>query len=336
MSNQIYQAEVTQIEIAMPRELRLNMLLGWQEQMWTIRYFEENAICSYRQGLFTGSTHPCIGQEAIAVGGAAALEPADRVFATYRGHGHAIAKGLDLKRLMAELLCKETGCSAGRGGSMHVCDVSRDFWGTNAVVAAHIPIAAGMALANKLRNNGRVTVVYFGDGASCEGAFFETLNLATLWKVPLVLVCENNGFALSVPTKLAIPIENISQRAEGFGLPGITVDGNDPLLVFGAMTEAAARARRGDGPTLIECKTVRWERHSAISAGRYENEEEATRWKRADPIPRFEKVLLDKGATDQALEQRRQRAKALNNEALEFALRSEFPKPETVADFVFA
>ena len=314
----------------------LQQLLHWHEQMWTIRYFEENAINSYRKGLFTGSTHPCICQEAIAVGGAAALEPTDQVFATYRGHGHAIAKGLDVRTLMAELLCKETGCCGGRGGSMHLCAVSRDFWGTNAVVAAHIPIAAGMALANQLRKNGRVTLVYFGDGASCEGAFFETLNMATLWKVPLVLVCENNGFAISVPTRMAIPIENISQRAAGFGLPGVTVDGNDPLLVFDAMTEAVVRARRGDGPTLVECKTVRWERHSAISAGKYENEEEAMKWKKADPIPRFERFLREQGATEDALAERRSRAKKVNDEALEFALHSEFPKPESVADFVFA
>ena len=314
----------------------LEQLLHWHEQMWTIRYFEENAINSFRKGLFSGSTHPCICQEAIAVGGAAALEPTDQVFATYRGHGHAIAKGLDVKTLMAELLCKENGCCGGRGGSMHLCGVSTDFWGTNAVVAAHIPIAAGMALANQLRKNGCVTVVYFGDGASCEGAFFETLNMATLWRVPLVLVCENNGFAISVPTRLAIPVENISQRAAGFGLPGVTVDGNDPLQVFDAMTVAVARARRGDGPTLVECKTVRWERHSAISAGKYENEEEAMKWKKADPIPRFEKVLREKGATDEALEERRSRAKKVNDEALEFALQSEFPKPESVADFVFA
>lgn len=314
----------------------LKQFLAWHEQMWTIRYFEENAINSFRKGLFGGSTHPSIGQEAIAVGGAAALQATDQMFGTYRGHGHAIAKGLVVKQLMAELLCKETGCSGGRGGSMHLCDVKRDFWGTNAVVAAHIPIAGGMALSNKLRKNGRVTVVYFGDGATCEGAFFETLNMATLWKIPLVLVCENNGYAISVQTHQAIPLENIAQRAEGFGLPGVTVDGNDPLMVFGAMKVAVARARAGDGPTLVECKTVRWERHSAISAGKYENEEEATKWKRADPIPRFENTLRKLGVTDADLEERRQRAKQLNDEALAFAIQSESPKPETVADFVFA
>jgi pyruvate dehydrogenase E1 component alpha subunit len=311
-------------------------LLDWFEWMWKIRYFEENAINSYRKGLFTGSTHPCIGQEAIAVGGAAALQPTDQVFATYRGHGHAIAKGMDLNRMMAELLCKETGCSTGRGGSMHLCDVQRDFWGTNAVVAAHIPIAAGMALSNKLRQNGRVTVVYFGDGASCEGAFFETLNMAALWKVPLVFVCENNGFAISVQTRQAIPLENISERAAGFGLPGMTIDGNDPAAVYAAMTQAVQHARQGSGPTLLECKTVRWERHSAISSGKYQNEEEATKWKRVDPIPRLEKELRDLGVTATELEARRGRAQALNDAALAFALESKAPRPNTVGDHVFA
>jgi pyruvate dehydrogenase E1 component alpha subunit len=314
----------------------LDTLLRWYETMWTIRYFEENAIASFRQGLFTGSTHPCICQEAIAVAAAAALEPSDQVLATYRGHGHAIAKGLDPKNLMAELLCKETGCSGGRGGSMHLCGVDKGFLGTNAVVAAHIPIAAGVALANQMKRNGQVVVVFFGDGATCEGAFFETLNMAVLWRIPLVFVCENNGFAISVPTRAAIPVENISQRADGFGLPGVTVDGNDALAVHAAMREAVDRARRGEGPTLLECKTVRWERHSAISAGKYANEEEAMKWKKADPIPRLEKVLLGMGATADRLDALRAGARRVNDEALAFAIASPSPDPATVADFVFA
>jgi pyruvate dehydrogenase E1 component alpha subunit len=313
-----------------------NLMLHWYEQMWTIRYFEENAIASFRKGLFGGSTHPCICQEAICVGAASALRPTDQVFATYRGHGHAIARGLDPKAMMAELLCKQTGCCGGRGGSMHLCDVSRDFWGTNAVVAAHIPIAAGMALSNKLRKNGRVAVVFFGDGASCEGVFFETLNMAVLWKVPLVFVCENNGYAISVPTKLAIPIDNISQRAAGFGLPGTTVDGNDPVVVYDAMKQAAARARDGEGPTLLECKTVRWERHSAISAGKYENEEAMLAWKRADPIPRLDRVLRERGVAEAELRDCQKRAKKLNEAALEFAIQSPVPPPQKVGEFVFS
>jgi acetoin:2,6-dichlorophenolindophenol oxidoreductase subunit alpha len=313
-----------------------DILLKWYEQMWTIRYFEENAVSSFRQGLFGGSTHPCICQEAICVGAATAMEANDQVFATYRGHGHAIAKGLDVQGLMAELLCKQTGCCGGRGGSMHLCDVTKDFWGNNAIVAAHIPIAAGFALSNKLRKNDSVVVVFFGDGATCEGAFFETLNMATLWKVPLVLVCENNGYAISVPTNKAIPIENISQRAEGFGLPGVTVDGNDPQLVYDVMKVAITRAREGGGPTLVECKTVRWERHSAISAGKYDNDDAMNAWKRADPIPRLGKVLLAAGITEKQLSALQERAKAVNDVAMQFAIDSPVPAPETVGEFVFA
>ena len=218
---------------------------------------------------------------------------------------------------------------------MHLCDVSKDFWGTNAVVAAHIPIAAGIALANQLDGNERVVVVFFGDGASCEGAFFETLNMAALWKLPLILVCENNGFAISVRTESAMAIENIAQRADGFGLPGVIVDGQDPLAVHGVIGEAAARARAGDGPTLVECKTVRWERHSAISAGKYENEEEAMKWKREDPIPAFANVLRSQGVTDAQLDEIRARAEKVNQEALDFAVKSSEPAPETVGDFDF-
>ncbi|NQU39747.1 MAG: thiamine pyrophosphate-dependent dehydrogenase E1 component subunit alpha [Lentisphaerae bacterium] len=311
-------------------------LEGWHSTMCLIRAFEEEAIDSFRKGRFTGSTHPCIGQEAIAVGAAAALQPTDQVFATYRGHGHAIAKGADPKRLMAELLCKVTGCSGGRGGSMHLCDIERDFWGTNAIVAAHIPIAGGMAMANKLRKNNKVTVVYFGDGASCEGAFFETLNMAALWKVPLVLVCENNGYAISVPTHKAIPNADVVQRAQGFALAGVCVDGNDPVAVNQGVAEAVHRARQGDGPTLVECKTTRWERHSAISAGKYDDEEEAMKWKTVDPIPRFETVLREQGISQETLDQHRDEAKRVIADAIAFAESSAAPSPESVADFVFA
>lgn len=314
-----------------------DQLLAWYRMMCSIRAFEEHAISSYREGLFTGSTHPCICQEAIAVGCAAALEPGDQVFATYRGHGHALAKGLDIRSLMAELLCREEGCSKGRGGSMHLCDVRKDFWGTNAILAAHVPIAAGMALANKKRNNGKITVVFLGDGATSEGAFLETLHMVALWKIPLVIVCENNGFAISVPTHKGKSVENIARHADGFGLPGAVVDGNDPLLVRAAMSEAVIRARRGEGGTLLECKTVRWERHSAISAGKYDNEEEALKWKKADPIPRFARRLTEEfGIVQKELEALEAEARAEADEALAFAKQSPSPKPEDVAKYVYA
>jgi len=314
----------------------LSVLLEWYLQMWTIRCFEENAIDSFRKGLFSGSTHPSIGQEAIAVGAGAALDSADQVLATYRGHGHAVARNLDLNAMMAELLCKDSGCCRGRGGSMHLCDVGRNFLGTNAVVAAHLPIAGGVALSNKLRRNGKITAVFFGDGATCEGAFFETLNMAVLWKLPLVFVCENNGYAISVPTAKAIPEGDVARRALGFSLPGVVVDGNDPTAVWQAVGTAAERARRGAGPTLVECKTTRWERHSAISSGKYDNEEEATKWKRVDPIPRFASVLRALGAADAELEALRERAYRANQEALAFAKAAPFPAASSVGDFVFA
>lgn len=320
----------------MKNEIDLKTQTAWLETMWTIRRFEEHVVDSFRKGLFTGSTHPGIAQEATAVGAGAALEKTDPVFATYRGHGHAIARGLELNSLMAEILCKETGCCGGMGGSMHLADVTKDFWGTNAIVAAHIPIAGGMALSSKLKKNGKVTAVFFGDGASCEGVFYETLNMAVLWQLPMVFVCENNGFAISVPTSKAIPIENISQRAAGFGLPGVTVDGNDPLAVYGAMRTAVDRARSGQGPTLLECKTTRWERHSAISGGKYESEEEAKKWMRVDPIPRFEKVLEAQGLSRDEIDLVRSRAKTAADDALTFAKESAAPGIEALGRHVYA
>src|SRR5262249_27289610 len=229
--------------------------LALYRQMLTIRFFEEKAIDLFSQGLIPGSTHPCIGQEAIAVGACAALRPDDLALATYRGHGVAIAKGSPTRNLMAELLTRVTGCSRGRGGSMHLCDVERGLLGTNAIVAAHIPIAGGVALASKLRGRPQVTACFFGDGAPCEREFFETLNMAALWRVPLILICENNGYAISVPTSLSQSTHHIADLAAGFGIPGAVVDGNDPLAVREAVETAAARARAGEGPTLVECET---------------------------------------------------------------------------------
>jgi pyruvate dehydrogenase E1 component alpha subunit len=320
----------------MKNDIDLKTQLEWLETMWTIRYFDENVVDSFRKGLFTGSTHPSIAQEATAVGAGAALRPTDPVFVTYRGHGHAIARGLSLRSLMAEILCKETGCCHGRGGSMHLCDVTKDFWGSNAIVAAHIPIAGGMALANKLRRNDKVTAVFFGDGASCEGVFYETLNMAVLWQLALVFVCENNGYAISVPTKKSISVENISRRADGFGLPGVSVDGNDPIAVCGAVAQAVALARSGKGPTLVECVTTRWERHSAISGGKYESVEEAKKWTRVDPIPRFESELEGKGVAKEDIARSRGNARKAADDALEFAKQSASPGPETVAQYTFA
>lgn len=309
--------------------------LKWFEQMVVIRRFEESAIELFGKGLISGSTHPCIGQEAIAVGVCAALEPNDLVLATYRGHGVCIAKGSDIGPLMAELLGRSTGCCKGKGGSMHLCDVSHGILGTNAIVAAHIPIAGGVALASKLRKTGQVTACFFGDGAACEGEFFETLNMAALWKVPLILICENNGYAISVETAKSQATLDIADRAKGFGIPGEIVDGNNVIDVRRVALAAAARAREGLGPSLIECKTVRWERHSAFSAGRYVNPEAAQKWRSVDPIPRLRRSLLEAGATDEMLRACEEKARAAVATAVNFAMESPRPEYQTVFEDVF-
>jgi TPP-dependent pyruvate/acetoin dehydrogenase alpha subunit len=315
-------------------KVKESVALALYGQMVLIRKFEEAAVDLFAKGFITGSTHPCIGQEAIPVGACAALEAGDLVLATYRGHGAAIAKGIDPKRLMAELLTRSTGCCQGRGGSMHVADVSVGLLGTNAIVAGHIPIAGGVALASKLRRDNKVTACFFGDGASCEGEFFETLNMAVLWKLPLIFICENNGWAISVPASASQSTPDIADRARGFGAPSAIVDGNDPFAVQGAVREAAARARNGDGPTLVECKTVRWERHSAFSSGKYANPEEAQRWKKVDPIPRMTVLLREAGVETAELEGIDAHAAQLVQEALDFALASPFPS--SVDEGIFA
>jgi TPP-dependent pyruvate/acetoin dehydrogenase alpha subunit len=306
-------------------------------RMWLIRYFEEKAIQLYGEGRFRGSTHPYIAQEATALGVCAALEPADLVLATYRGHGAAIAKGADPREMMAELLGKAAGLCGGKGGSMHFSDVGVGFLGSNAIVAGHIAIAGGVALAQKLDETRRVTACFFGDGASCEGVFYETLNMAALWKLPLVLVCENNEFAISTYYGDSISVPNISMRAQGFGLPGVTVDGRDFFAVQQATQEAVARARAGEGPTLIEAKTVRWTRHSALAAGGSGSDANAERWRKTDPIPRYTAVLLERRLlNEEQVVEIEQQAKERIEAAAKFAIESPFPAAEAMYEDIFA
>lgn len=304
-------------------------------RMWLIRFFEEAAIRLYGEGHYRGSTHPYIAQEATALGVCAALAPTDVVLATYRGHGAAIAKGVDPKPMMAELLGKATGVCRGKGGSMHISQPDLGFLGSNAIVAGHLAIAGGVALAHQMDATGVVTVVFFGDGASCEGVFYETLNMAALWKLPLVFVVENNEFAISTHYTDAISVPDISMRALGFGLPGVTIDGRDFDAVLVTAAEAVARARRGEGPTLIEAKTVRWSRHSAVAAGGAGSG--ADRWKETDPIPRYRAQLMERGWLDDAaavaLEQA---ARQAIDEAVQFALESPYPEPEALYQDLYA
>ena len=322
--------------MATAAHIDIDLALALYRQMLVIRKFEEGAVELFSKGLITGSTHPCIGQEAIAAGACAALQRIDLVLATCRGHGAALAKGCDPKALMAELLTRQTGCCKGRGGSMHVCDVANGLLGTNAIVAGHIPIAGGVALASKLRKTNQVTACFFGDGAACEGEFFETLNMASLWKLPLLLICENNGWAISVPVSQSQSTPDIADRARGFGMPGVIVDGNDVLAVRNAVLEWAAVARAGHGPALIECKTVRWERHSAFSSGKYADPEEAQRWRTVDPIPRFANQLSRWGLDPRALAREEAAAAGIVREAIDFAVNSPFPKAESVYQGIYA
>lgn len=220
------------------------------------------------------------------------LEPHDLVFATYRGHGEAVVKGSDLGRLMAEIMCKTTGLCNGQGGSMHLADPDVGLMMTNAIVGAHLPIAGGAALSATIKKTSEVVVCFFGDGAACEGEFFETLNLAALWKVPLVFVCENNGIAISVPSEKMQATPDIADRARGVGIDPFIVDGNDVVAVRDAMTKAVAHARSGAGPAFIECKTVRWTHHSGITAKKAGSAAPKEEWRAVDPIERFENALL--------------------------------------------
>ena len=269
------------------------------QSLLAIRFFEEAVDGLFARGLMHGTMHLSIGQEAVATGVCAALRKTDFITSTHRGHSHCIAKGADLTRMMAELLAKQTGYCRGRGGSMHIADVETGNLGANGIVAGGIPIAAGAALAQKMKGLDNVVVSFFGDGATNEGAFHEALNLAAVWELPVIFVCENNKYGMSNSTEKSMKIENISERGAAYGIPGVTVDGNDVDEVFEAAKLAVERARAGQGPTLIECLTYRHKGHSKSDKNLYRTKEEIEQWKTKDPIGRFEAKLLQAGTMTQ-------------------------------------
>jgi acetoin:2,6-dichlorophenolindophenol oxidoreductase subunit alpha len=271
--------------------------------MWTIRRFEEAVDDLFARGLMHGTMHLSIGQEASATGACRALREDDAITSTHRGHGHCIGKGADLVSMMAELLAKETGYCRGRGGSMHIADVATGNLGANGIVAGGIPIATGAALAYRLRGEDRVVACFFGDGAANEGAFHEAVNLAAIWRLPVVFICENNRYGMSFSTEKAFAIEHISERAAAYGIPGVTVDGNDVGAVYDAASAAVARARAGDGPTLVENVTYRWKGHSKSDKNLYRTKEEIAQWRALDPILRFEQQVRERGLlTDEEIQ----------------------------------
>ncbi len=262
-------------------------------KMFLIRKFEEGAEDSYTRGLIHGTMHLSIGQEASAVGTCMPLAEDDQITSTHRGHGHCIAKGAEVSRMFAEFFGKETGYCKGRGGSMHIADVAKGNLGANGIVAGGIPIAVGAALTSKRLNLAKVVVCFFGDGANNEGAFHESLNMASVWKLPVIFVCENNKYGMSTSNERSTAVQNIADRAAAYSMPGITVDGNDFSAVAEAAHHAAQRARQGMGPSLIENVTYRWRGHSKSDRNRYRSREEINKWMDRDPIQRFSKFLQD-------------------------------------------
>jgi TPP-dependent pyruvate/acetoin dehydrogenase alpha subunit len=307
-------------------------------QMLTIRRFEERASADYLAGRIYGVVHCYIGEEAVAVGVCTALEPNDRIISTHRGHGHCIAKGADLDRMMAELYGRQTGYCKGKGGSMHIADFGIGMLGANGIVAGGIAIVTGAGLAAQMEGKGGVAVSFFGDGASNAGPFHECLNIAATWKLPMLYVCENNMYAAQTSAAATHALGDVAARAAGYGIPGVVVDGNDVIDVYQAANRAVERARAGQGPTLIECKTYRWRAHTERKGqpdSREKDEIEA--WKGKDPIGRLERRMRDQGDLDEpgfaALDRE---VMGRIERAVAFAEASPFPTPEQATEDVFA
>ncbi len=269
-------------------------------KMHIIRKFEEGAEDLYQRGLSYGTMHLSVGQEASAVGSTMMLRKTDYITSTHRGHGHCIGKGAEAKYMFAEFLGMEEGYCRGRGGSMHIADMSTGNLGANGIVGGGIPIAAGAAMGIKQMKRDDAVVCFFGDGASNEGAFHEALNMAAVWKLPVVYVCENNQYGMSVSSERSMSVKDVATRAVGYNMPGVVVDGNSIADVAEAVDDAIARARRGEGPSLVECKTYRTKGHSRSDRNRYRTKEEIEMWKMRDPIPAFVKELIDNGVLSKA------------------------------------
>ncbi len=311
--------------------------LNLYQTMVTIRQFETMAGELFAKGTIPGFIHLSIGQEGSSVGVCSVLRSDDYLTTTHRGHGHMIAKGADLNKMVAELFGKKTGYCKGKGGSMHIADFSIGFLGANGVVAGGLPIITGAGLSIKMRKTDQVAVCFFGDGASNRGPVHEAMNMASIWKLPVIFCVENNQFASTTRTSYACSVEDISTRAAGYNMPGVSVDANDILAVRKAATKAVARARKGEGPTLLENKTYRIKGHFEGDPQKYRNEDEIASWKdKLDPINRFEKALTKKKILNKKkIQQIWDEAAAKIQAAVAFAEKSPFPEPEEALDDLF-
>ncbi len=305
--------------------------------MSTIRRFEERGIPETGQRRMSASVHSSAGQEAVPTGVCANLTDEDYIASTHRGHGHCIAKGVDPKLMMAELFGRVAGTNKGKGGSMHIADMSKGMLGTNGVVAASVPLAVGAALTSKLKKTGRVAVAFFGDGGANQGVLHECMNLASVWKLPVIFCCENNGYAESTPVEYSLSVANVSDRAPGYNMPGIHVDGMDVFAVYDAAGEAVARARAGEGPSLLECRTYRYYGHTVFDNPlSYRTKEEEAFWRGRDPLKLFREKVVPQGIiTAEELDQIDKETEQLMEEAIRFADASPQPDLSQLYDDVY-
>jgi acetoin:2,6-dichlorophenolindophenol oxidoreductase subunit alpha len=326
---------VTQAQLA--NEETVSMIAMWR-QMLRIRRFDETATRLLRSGQMPGVLHLTTGQEAVVAGGSAAMSRGDLLIGTHRNHGYPIARGGELGPLMAEVLGKATGVCQGRGGEMHLIDPSVGAFFSSAILGSGLPVAVGTALTSQIRRTGRVTLATFGDGASNEGAVHESMNLAAIWKLPIVFLCENNGYAVTVPASYAVSVQNIADRAAGYGMPGQVVDGSDPVAVRDAVKAARDRACAEDGPSLIEAKTYRTVDHAEnLPSQPYRSEGEVESWRKRDPIGTFAGRLLAAGAASQ--NQLDEISAEVDKEvaaAVDFATESPFPDPAALWEHMYA
>ena len=313
------------------------MRVDWYRQMCRIRAFEREVFALNKAGLIAGTAHLYIGMEAIAVGSCSAMRDGDLLTSTHRGHGHSIARGLDLGRMMAEILGRADGYCGGKGGSMHITDISRGMLGADGIVGGGIPIAVGAALGLRLKGSRSVVFCFFGEGASNQGSFHEALNLAAVQNLPILFICENNLWALSASFEEVTAGRSVANRAASYGMPGHKVDGNDVEAVFQAVSSAAVRAAEGAGPSLIECVSYRWESHSIIPRQEIRPKQEIEDWKQKDPIRHYRELLLaSKDATAETIGQIGAEATAEAARATAYAKNSPTPDLQSALRDIYA
>jgi len=325
--------ELDKVEELIGGELELSEAKGILEKMILQRAFEENAEEMFALGKVHGTMHQSIGQEALAGGAIPALKKGDYLLNTHRGHGHFLFWGGDLNKMMAEFLGKEAGYCRGRGGSMHIADIESNNLGSQGIVAGNLPLSVGVGLSIKMRKTDQVVLALFGDGATNEGAFHEGMNMVSIWNLPVICFCENNQYAMSMAFERAFKIDRISKRAEAYGIPGITIDGNDVIEVRKTVKEAAARARNGEGPTLIEAITYRYRGHSKSDRQLYRTREEVKQAMENDPILRFAKLLNVK---QEELDEIKSKAKEKIQKAVEYAESCPEPEVATIMEGIYA